>query len=55
MPAVVQCVGRGVTVIQHDLDRGLPEFNSDSFHYVVLSQTLPEVRNLDNEAAVYLY
>jgi len=42
---VVECVNRGVTVIQHDLDQGLPEFGCDSFDYVILAQTLPEVHN----------
>ena len=44
-PRVLEAVGRGLTAIQHDLDRGLPEFADRSFDYVVLSQTLPEVRN----------
>lgn len=42
---VLETVGRGVTVIQHDMDKGLPEFPDHSFGYVILSQTLLEVLN----------
>ncbi len=42
---VLEAVNRGITVVQHDMDRGLPEFPDDSFDYVILSQTLPEVYN----------
>jgi homoserine O-acetyltransferase len=41
---IVESIRRGVTVIQHDLDSGLPNFPDKSFDYVILSQTLPEVR-----------
>jgi len=37
-------VRRGLSVIHHDLDQGLPEFPDASFDFVILSQTLPEVR-----------
>ncbi len=39
----LECVRRGVTVIQHDIDEGLPDFPDNSFDYAILSQTLPEV------------
>jgi methionine biosynthesis protein MetW len=42
---VLACVKSGVNVIQGDLERGLSEFESRSFEYVVLSQTLQAVRN----------
>jgi len=42
---ILETVGRGLTVIQHDMDAGLPEFPDDSFDYVILSQTLLEVHN----------
>jgi len=42
---ILDAVDRGVTVVQHDLDHGLPDFPDDSFDYVILSQTLPEVHN----------
>ncbi len=41
---VVECVERGISVIQHNLDEGLPNFPDNSFDYAILSQTLPEVR-----------
>jgi methionine biosynthesis protein MetW len=37
---VLGCVTNGVDVIQSDLERGLSDFESGSFDYVVLSQTL---------------
>ena len=38
---IVACVGRGINVIQSDLDAGLSDyFDDNSFDYVVMSQTL---------------
>ena len=42
---VLGCVTNGVNVIQSDLERGLSEFESRSFDYVVLSQTLQAMKN----------
>jgi len=42
---VLACVKSGVNVIQGDLERGLSEFESRSFDYVVLSQTLQAMKN----------
>ena len=42
---VLACVTNGVNVIQGDLERGLSEFESGSFDYVVLSQTLQAMMN----------
>jgi methionine biosynthesis protein MetW len=39
------CIARGLNVIQCDLNRGLSDFDNDSFDYVVLSLTLPGVRD----------
>jgi len=39
------CVQNGINVIQSDLERGLSEFESGSFDYVVLSQTLQAMMN----------
>lgn len=43
---VTSCVGRGLAVVQADLDQGLRDLADDSFDFVVLSQTLQEVRNV---------
>jgi len=42
---VAACVKNGVNVIQSDLERGLSDFESQSFDYVILSQTLQAVKN----------
>lgn len=34
------CIARGVNVVQADVDDGLKDFGTDSFDYVVLTQTL---------------
>jgi len=42
---VLGCVTNGINVIQSDLERGLSEFESGSFDYVILSQTLQAMMN----------
>lgn len=42
---VLACVKNGVNVIQRNLERGLREFEDQSFDYVILSQTLQAMRN----------
>ena len=37
---IVACLGRGVNVIQSNLDEGLDEFDDDSFDYVIMTQTI---------------
>lgn len=37
---IARCIARGVDVIQTDLDRGLQEFESGGFDYVVMTQSL---------------
>jgi methionine biosynthesis protein MetW len=41
---VARCIERGLSVIQADIDEGLPAFRDDSFDVVVLSQTMQVVR-----------
>jgi len=41
---VGRCIARGLSVIQADLDEGLPAFADGSFDVVVLSQTMQVVR-----------
>jgi methionine biosynthesis protein MetW len=47
---VLACVKSGVNVVQGDLERGLAEFESRSFDYVVLSQTLQAI--MDGERII---
>jgi methionine biosynthesis protein MetW len=44
---VVRCVDTGVNVIQADVDQGLRGFESASFDYVVMSQTLQALQRPD--------
>lgn len=41
---IVHCIHNGVNVIQSDVNRGLSDFDAQSFDYVVMSQTLQAVR-----------
>ncbi len=41
---VVECVQRGVSVIQANVDKGFSAFPDQSFDYVILSMTLQEVK-----------
>jgi methionine biosynthesis protein MetW len=47
MDGVIGCVGRGVNVIQRDLESGLAGFEADSFDYVVLSLTLQAMKRVE--------
>jgi len=40
---IVQCVSKGLSVFQGDIDEGLRDFDDQSFDYVILNQTLPVV------------
>ena len=44
---VLACFNNGVNVIQSDLESGLLSFESGSFDYIVLSQTLQAVKNTE--------
>lgn len=44
---IAPCIRAGVNVIQMDLDKGLAEFDDNSFDYVVLSLTLQATRYPD--------
>jgi methionine biosynthesis protein MetW len=37
---IVECLDKGVNVIQTDLDAGLSDFDEDSFDYVVMTESL---------------
>ncbi|SFK18846.1 methionine biosynthesis protein MetW [Nitrosomonas aestuarii] len=42
---VLGCLRNGINVIQNDLESGLSSFASDSFDYVILSQTLQAMKH----------
>ncbi len=45
--AVYHCVKKGLSVFQTDIERGLVEYPDDSFDYVLLNQSMQEVRKVD--------
>jgi len=42
---VLTCVNRGLSIIQHDVERGLENYADKSFDYVILSQTVQTMKN----------
>lgn len=48
------CIARGVNVIHADVDDGLQEFATDSFDYVVMTQTLQALARPDDALAEML-
>jgi homoserine O-acetyltransferase len=42
---VMGCVGRGIAIIQRDIDRGLTSYGDASFDYVILSQTVQTIKD----------
>ncbi len=44
---IVECIHKGVDVIQTDLDKGLSEFKKNTFDYVIMTQTLQAIRYPD--------
>ena len=45
--AIYQCVARGVNVFHGDIDSGLSEYNDKSFDYLILNQSLQQIRHVD--------
>ena len=45
--AIHRCVALGLSVFQQDVDTGLSEYADKSFDYVILNQTLQQVRKPD--------
>ncbi len=45
--AILRCVREGLSVFQQDIDTGLSEYADNSFDYVVLNQTLQQVKKPD--------
>jgi homoserine O-acetyltransferase len=42
---VLECICKGIPVIQYDIEQGLASYSDNSFDYVILSQTLQTLRN----------
>jgi len=45
--AIFQCVARGLSVFHEDIDEGLTGYGAKTFDYVILNQSLQQVRKLD--------
>lgn len=45
--AIYECVARGLSVFQQDIDTGLAEYVDKSFDYVILSRTLQQLKKPD--------
>jgi len=45
--AIHRCVAAGLSVFQQDIDTGLTEYGDKSFDYVILNQTLQQVKKPD--------
>ena len=45
--AIHKCVAKGLSVFQQDIDTGLSEYRDKFFDYVMLSQSLQQVKNPD--------
>ncbi|WGM90058.1 MAG: methionine biosynthesis protein MetW [Candidatus Bathyarchaeum tardum] len=45
--SIGECVAQGLSVFQQDIDTGLSEYSDDAFDYVILSQTLQQVKKPD--------
>ena len=45
--AIYECVEKGLSVFHGDVDTGLSEYGDESFDYVILNQTLEQVRKPD--------
>ena len=45
--AIYDCVARGLCVFHGDIDTGLAEYTDKSFDYVILNQSLQQVRKIE--------
>lgn len=46
--AVQECVRKGVSVFHDDIEKSLREFPDYSFDYVILNQSMEEIKNVDS-------
>ena len=42
--AIFECVAKGLSVFHDDIDTGLPEYGDKSFDFVILNQSLQQVK-----------
>jgi len=45
--AIYECVKKGLSVFHGDIESGLTEYPDDSFDYVILNQSLQEVKKIE--------
>jgi len=45
--AIHRCIAQGLSVFQQDIDTGLSEYADNSFDFVILNQTLQQVKKAD--------
>jgi len=45
--SIYQCVAKGLNVFHGDIDSGLSEYQDKSFDYVILNQSLQEVKHIE--------
>ncbi len=45
--AIYSCVAKGLNVLHGDIDSGLADYGDKSFDYVILNQTLQQVKHLE--------
>jgi methionine biosynthesis protein MetW len=45
--AIYECVAKGLSVFHEDIDEGLSGYSNQSFDYVILHQSLQQVKKLD--------
>ena len=45
--AIYDCVARGLCVFHGDIDTGLADYSDKSFDYVILNQSLQQVRRIE--------
>jgi len=45
--AIQKCIEKGLSVIHRDIDKGLAEYSDQSFDYVILNQSMQQVKRAD--------
>lgn len=44
---VVSCIQKGISVFQGDIESGIQDFQNDLYDFVIISQTLQEIKSLE--------